>query len=139
MLTLTPSKIEMWYELGEKAVALGDWKNAEFAYRKYMSFKGDPTKAMQNIVLLHFVSGDFLSKLFKRRIIFIQILGTIAALKELLSQQPTNTVGHIISNELQKMGGSWAEHVDQVMKQSGIMKPRIQLGQDRVDFVSELR
>lgn len=70
MLTLTPSKTEMWYELGEKAVKLGDWKNAEFAYRKFIQFKGDQTKGMQNIVLLHFVSGDFLSRCFRLQDLF---------------------------------------------------------------------
>jgi Flp pilus assembly protein TadD len=60
MLAITPSRIDLWYELGAKAVQLGDWKNAEFAYRKYMAFGGDKTKALQNVVLLHFVSGDFL-------------------------------------------------------------------------------
>lgn len=63
MLVYTPSRINLWYELGGKSVELGDWKNAEFAYRKYMAFSGEKTKALQNILLLHFVSGDFLSKL----------------------------------------------------------------------------
>lgn len=63
MLILTPSRTDMWNELAEKAVSLGDWKNAEFAYRKYMFFKGERTKTMQNILLLHFISGDFLRKI----------------------------------------------------------------------------
>lgn len=62
MLAYTPSRTELWYELGGKAVELGDWKNAEFAYRKYMTFSGDKVKALQNILLLQFVSGDFPSK-----------------------------------------------------------------------------
>jgi cytochrome c-type biogenesis protein CcmH/NrfG len=62
MLVITPSQKDHWYQLGEIAVGLGDWKNAEFAYQKYIAFSRDKIKGWQNIALLHFVSGDFLSK-----------------------------------------------------------------------------
>lgn len=136
MLILTPSRLEVWYEMASKAIDLGDWKNADFAYRKYLEFGGDKTKALQNILLMHFVSGDFLSKFkFNDSFNFYSFLGSLLSLKDLLAHQANNAVAHVVAAELSKINNPWSEHIELLLVQAGIKKAHASLSQERIDWV----
>lgn len=126
----------MWYDLAQISVSLGDWKHAEFAYRKYMLFGGDKTKAMQNILLLFYVSGDFLRGFCSLYLIGNFDLGTIVFLGEFMKYQPKNAVAHIVILELRKLKGPWAAHLEDDLKHIEKMKLPGSLSQQKIDSVS---
>ncbi|KAI6226100.1 hypothetical protein M3Y99_01326200 [Aphelenchoides fujianensis] len=98
VLAISPADGDSWYAVGRLAAEAGDWKNAEFAYRRFAAVPHQRERGLQAIALVHFVSGDFLR--------------CIQSLKDVLSAFPSNLIGNVLLGELRKKSGIWAENLD---------------------------
>ncbi|KAI6180626.1 hypothetical protein M3Y98_00741100 [Aphelenchoides besseyi] len=101
ILVLHPKNKDLWYRVGRLAAEIGDWKNAEFAYRQLICVSKEKNKGLQAIALVHFISGDFLK--------------CLDDIKELLNYNPTNIIASALISELSRLNGPWSKYVEEVL------------------------